>query len=111
MLPSIPPSKKNLSSFSNFPSITLKREDVISFGSISAKKPKLPKLIPKIGIPFDPNFLEQLSIVPSPPIAISRFAFEIMFSLEETERSFDFSFERFLSISILIPIFDNTSLH
>ena len=52
-------------------SITLKREEVISFGSISAKNPKLPKLIPKMGIPLDPNFLEQLSIVPSPPIAMS----------------------------------------
>ena len=37
---------------------------------MSAKKPKLPRFIPRIGIPFEPNSLANPNIEPSPPITI-----------------------------------------
>ena len=43
---------------------------VISLGEISVKKPTFPRLIPNIGMPWDPYLLEEFNIVPSPPIAI-----------------------------------------
>ena len=92
-------------------SIIFKRFEVTSFGSISAKKPKFPKFIPKTGIPLDPYFLEQLSIVPSPPIAIIRSAFAITLLVEEIVKCLDFSFDRCSSISTLIPLLNKTSIH
>jgi hypothetical protein len=49
---------------------------VNSSGAISVKKPNEPKFIPKTGISSIPNSLEQLNIVPSPPIAITKSQFE-----------------------------------
>ena len=48
------PSKKNLSSFTNSPLISLTRLDVRSSGAKSVKKPRLPKFTPNIGIPLYP---------------------------------------------------------
>ena len=56
---------------------------VNSSGAISVRKPNLPRLIPNIGTFFEPNSLEQLNIVPSPPIAIIRSALEAKKLVEE----------------------------
>ena len=63
-------SKKDLFSFIKSPFITSSNLVVISSGDMSVKNPTLPKLIPNIGIPWEPYLLEQFSMVPSPPIAI-----------------------------------------
>ena len=75
------------------------------------RNPKFPKFMPRIGISKGPYFLAKFSIVPTPPMAISRSEFFLIKPSEETFAPLETNLDKFLSTKTFKPLFDKTSQH